>query len=184
MVKEQKDFRSRHLIFIDLETSGLNRDNHEILEVGCIVVNGENFEIIEEYSAKVKPSHIETATSEALKINGYTKEKWRDAKNPKEVLKKISEMSEGGMVAGWNVSFDWAFIEQGFKKYGIRSAFNYHKVDVQSIAYAYLYRKKKAKSLRLDATAELFGMEKGKIHGAQEDIRITYELFKKFMKVK
>lgn len=183
MKKEEKDFRNRHLVFIDLETTGLDKDKHEIIEVACLVVDGQSLEVVEEYVAKVKPKHIETANSEALKINGYDPNKWRGAKNIEEVMEKIRAISEGGMIAGWNVSFDWAFIEENFEKLKIESSFNYHKVDVQSIAYACLYRKKKAKSLRLDAVAPFFGIEKGKIHGAEEDIKITYELFKKFMNI-
>ena len=184
MIKEEKDFRRKHLVFIDLETTGLDKDKHEIIEIGCLIVNGGNFEIVEEYFAKVKPNHIETANPEALKINGYSKERWKDAKDLEEVLRKVSKMAEEGMITGWNVTFDWAFIEEGFKKFNIRSTFNYHKVDVQAIAYAFLYRKKRIKNLRMRSIAEFYGIKLGDVHGAEEDIRITYELFRKFMKVK
>lgn len=179
--KEDHDFRERHLIFVDLETTGLDKIKHEIVEVGCLVVNGRNFEVVEEYVAKVKPQHIETATPEALEINGYTKEKWKEAKNLGEVLKKIAELSIGGMIAGWNIAFDWEFIENGFHKYNIESTFNYHKVDVQGIAYAALYKEKGVKSLKMRKVAEYFGIKLGSVHGAEEDVRITYEIFKRLM---
>jgi len=181
---EEKDFRKRHLVFIDIETTGLDRDKHEIIEIGCIIVNGENFEIVEEYSAKIKPDHIETADSKALKINGYSQDKWKDAKNAKDVLQKISEMAEEGMIAGWNVAFDWAFVEDYFKKLKIKSLFNYHKIDVQAIAYAKLYKNKKVKSLKLRSISKFFGIGFGEIHSAEEDIKITYEVFRKLMKAR
>lgn len=179
--KEEYDFRKRHLVFIDIETTGLDRHKHEITEIGCIIVNGESFEIIEEYSAKVKPLHIRTADPRALKISGYLPEKWKDAKRIKEVLQKISEMSEEGMIAGWNIAFDWAFIEENFKKLKIESSFNYHKIDVQAIAYAKLYKNKNIKSLKMRSIAQHFGIGFGEVHSAEEDIKITYEIFKKLM---
>jgi len=180
-LKEEHNFRRRHLVFIDLETTGLDREKHEIVELGCLRVNGENFEIIEEYSAKVKPTHMETADSKALEINGYSKEKWKEAEDLKDVLEKVAVMAEGGMIAGWNVSFDWAFIEDGFRRFNIKSKFNYHKVDVQSIAYAVLYNDPEVKNLRMREVALHFGIKLGDVHSATEDIKITYDLFKKLM---
>lgn len=177
------DFRRRHLVFIDLETTGLDVTKHEITEIGCMIVNGENFEIIEEYSAKVKPDHINTASKEALKLTGYTEEKWGDSVDLRVAIEKVSEMTKGGMITGWNVAFDWAFIEAAFRKLKIESNFNYHKVDVQAIAYAVLYKNKNINNLRLRSIASYFGYDLGSVHGASEDIRITYEVFKKLMKI-
>lgn len=180
--KEESNFRTRRLIFIDLETTGLDKNKHEILEIGCLLVDGESFEIIEEFSAKVKPKHIKTANPEALKINGYTKEKWKNAKDVKEVLEKVASISDGAMVAGWHICFDWEFIEMYFKKLKIESSFNYHQVDVQSIAYAKLYNTPQVKSMRLRNVAGYFGFDMSDVHSAGEDIKITYKVFKKLMK--
>lgn len=175
------DFRRRHLVFIDLETTGLDVTKHEIIEIGCMIVNGENFEILEEYSAKVKPEHIETADEGALKLTGYTDEKWSDSIDLKVALDQVFQMTKGGMISGWNVAFDWAFIEAAFRKSKIESNFNYHKVDVQAIAYAVLYKNKEINNLRLRSIAVHYGFDLGDVHGAMEDIRITFEVFKKLM---
>lgn len=178
---EEHDFRKRHLIFVDLETTGLDKDKHEIIDIGLMVVNGENFEVIEEYAAKIKPTHIETAAAEALQINGYSARKWKEAKDLEETLRKVASVSKDGMIAGWNIGFDWDFIERGFKKFKIRSTFNYHKIDVQAIAYAALYKNKDVKSLRMRDIAAYFGIKLGDVHGAEEDTRVAYELFRKLM---
>lgn len=175
------NFRRRHLVFIDLETTGLDVTRHEITEIGCMIVNGENFEVVEEYSAKVRPEHIETASEEALKLTGYTAEKWRDSVDLKIAIEKVYQMTKGGMISGWNVAFDWAFIEAAFRKLKIESNFNYHKVDVQAIAYAVLYKNKEINNLKLRSIAAYYGFDLGDVHGAMEDIRITYEVFKKLM---
>ena len=116
-----------------------------------------------------------------MEINGYTKEKWHDSVKLRTAIEKVSAMTKGGMISGWNVAFDWAFIEAAFRKLKIESNFNYHKVDVQAIAYAKLYHNKKITSLKLRSIASYFGYELGNVHGAPEDIRITYEVFKKLM---
>ncbi len=177
------NFRRRHLVFIDLETTGLDVTKHEIIEIGCMIVNGENFEVIEEYSAKVKPVNIEAGDESALKLTGYSDDKWSDSIDLKIAINKVFQMTKGGMVAGWNVAFDWAFIEAAFRKLGIESNFNYHKVDVQAIAYAILYNNSEIDNLRLRSIASYYGFNLGEVHGAMEDIRITFEVFKKLMSI-
>ncbi len=182
MNKEVIDFRQRPLVFIDLETTGVNPLRHEILEVGCLVANGETFKKIEEYNAKVKPIHIETADPEALKINGYSPERWGEAKELKEAIERLAKIAPGGIISGWNISFDWSFLERAFANFRISHGFDYHKLDVQSIAYSKLYGKGEVKKLGLRPVASYFGIKLAEIHGAEEDIQMTYEIFKKLMK--
>lgn len=178
---EKIDFRRRNLVFIDLETTGLDKHNHEIIEVGCLVVDGKTFEIKDKYATKVKPTHIDTADPKALKISGYTDEKWKKSIDLRTALEKIAVFSKDGMIAGWNVAFDWGFIEENFRNLSIESSFNYHKVDTQAIAYAMLYHNVEIKRLGLRHVAEYMGFDLSDVHSAKEDVQITYEVFKKLM---
>lgn len=179
--KKEINYRDRKLVFVDLETTGLNPDVHEITEIGCFVVNGRTFEIESEYEEKTKPTNIKSASKEALKSYGYSDEKWRNAKPLKEALERVAKIAEGGLITGWNVSFDWWFLDKGFRKYKIEPNFDYHRIDVMSIAYAKLYSKGKVTRLGLRKIAPYFGIELPETHGAMVDIRATYEVFKKLM---
>lgn len=184
MSEKVADFRKRKLVFIDLETTGLDPEIHEIVEVACLVVDGETFNIISEYEAKVKPQHLEVAYPEALRIIGYSEKEWRDARPASQVLKEVAKLAPGGMITGWNVSFDWWFLQKGFKRFGIKSKFDYHKIDVMSIAYAMLYPRREIKEWGLHDIAPFLGLRIVKEHRAMADIRLTHEIFKKLMKEK
>lgn len=181
MIKNNVNFRDRKLAFVDLETTGLNPDIHEITEVASLVVNGKTFEIELEYEEKVRPTNLKTASKEALASYGYSDERWKNAKPLKEVLKRISKIAPGGLITGWNVSFDWWFLDKGFRKHKIEPDFDYHRIDVMSIAYAKLYSKRKVTQLGLRRVAPYFGIKLPDEHGALVDIRATYEVFKKLM---
>ena len=52
--------KKHNLAFIDIETTGLNLIEHEIIEIGC-VVTAPNLKVIEEFKLKIKPERIEDA---------------------------------------------------------------------------------------------------------------------------
>jgi len=182
--KEEIDFRRRNLLFIDLETTGLDIDKHEIIEIGCLLVSGRNFELIREYYAKVNPDHLERASKEGLEVSGYKKEKWRDAKSLKEVLREIVKIASGAMIAGWKVDFDWWFLKRALERFKIDHKFDYHLIDVISLAYKYFHTKKEPIRLGLRKVAPHLGVDIKDTHDAMGDVRATYEVFKKLMEVK
>jgi len=180
--KNQIDFRKRNLLFVDLETTGLDLDTHEIVEVGCLLVDGKSLEIISEYSAKTKPTHVETATPKAIEISGYSPKTWNNAKKLEDVLRDVSKMGKGALVAGWKVDFDWWFLERAFNEHNIKHDFDYHLIDVISLAYVYFRKKKHVKGLSLRKVAACFRIKMAKQHDALGDIKGTYAVFRRLMK--
>lgn len=181
MKKAKVNYRNRNLLFVDLETTGLDPEFNEIVEVGCILVDGKTLEIISEYSAKIKPKHIGRASEEAIKVSGYSPKLWKNAKDIKEVLKKVAEMAPGAMIAGWKVDFDWWFLEHAFKVAHIAHDFDYHLVDVISLAYVYFRKKKRPIGLGLRKVASYFKIKMEEQHDALGDIKGTYLVFRKLM---
>jgi len=179
--KKKIDFRDRKLLFVDLETTGLDLEKHEIIEVGCLVVDGKSLEIIGEYHAKVKPEHIETASKAGLEVSGYSERKWKDARPTKEVLREVVKLAPGAMIAGWKVDFDWWFLITNFKKFRIKHKFDYHLIDLISVAYEHLRSQKKPKILSLRNVARNLGIKVAEQHSAMTDVKAAYKIFKKLM---
>ena len=78
------------MAFIDMEMTGLDVIDHEIIEIGCVLTTPD-FKVIEEFELKVKPEHLETADPTSMKINHYQEELWQDALSLKEAMKIFSE---------------------------------------------------------------------------------------------
>ena len=57
-------------VVFDLETTGLDASQHEIIEIGCVLTT-PSFEVIEKFEFKIKPERIENADPIAMKINHY-----------------------------------------------------------------------------------------------------------------
>lgn len=173
--------RKHNLSFIDIETTGLSLTLHEIIEIGCIVVDSD-LNIIEEFELKVKPQHIKTADKVSLKINHYDPDNWVDAISLDEAMKILSDKTEGSTMIGHNISFDAAFLEKAFFETKIeKKFFHYHLLDTVSIAYAKLHNSKEVGKFTLHELCEYFKIINEHEHTALSDTRATFELYKKLM---
>jgi len=126
--------QEKPLIFVDVETTGLDPQVQEIIEFAAVRDDtGESFE------TKIKPSRIETASEYALKLNGYNEEDWANAPTMAEILPHIVEFLEGVVIAGQNPRFDASFINAASKEHGIDLRVDYHVIDVATLTYEHLF---------------------------------------------
>ncbi|MBI3290029.1 3'-5' exonuclease [Candidatus Microgenomates bacterium] len=171
------DFRTRPLLFIDLEFSGLDPRIHEILEVGAIVVDPTTLEIKKEYEVKTKPLHIENADPKALDINGYKKEDWENAVEISEALNNLNQIAPNGMIVGWNVAYDCMFLDMAYRNNNIKPAFDYHKIDILALGWKYALTHPEIADVKLSGFCKHFGIDRKNAHTAMADIKATYEVF-------
>lgn len=175
--------KKHNLSFIDIETTGLNLMQHEIIEIGCIVTDA-SLNIIEEFELKIKAEHIETADPISLKINHYDPDKWEGAISLKEAIKILADKTEDSTMVGHNISFDSAFLDKAFYETGIKKKFfHYHLLDTISIAFAKLHDREDIEKLSLHELCTYFDIKNEHEHSALSDIRATYELYKKLMEL-
>lgn len=178
--------RDQPLAFIDTETTGLSTERHEIIEIGCVMAvqmprlgAGAHVEMKSEHEWKVLPRHIETADPEALRINNYDPADWKDAVPLKQALEELAAVTEGAIMVGHNVGFDYAFLEKAFQEEGVENKMHYHKLDTISLAYARLFDNLDVQKFSLRNLTAHFSITNSKAHSALSDARATYELYKK-----
>ena len=121
---------------------------------------------------------IETAVPEALKLNGYKPEDWQAALTLAEAMKIYTEKTQGAIFCSWNVSFDWGFINEAFRKTKTRDGMDYHRLDVLSIAWD-----KELKHLdkwNLKKACEILAIPpEPDVHAALNGAMTAYKVFKK-----
>ncbi len=174
------------LAFIDIETTGLDYEKGEIIELGVVLTRMKegSLEVIGELDLKIAPKHIETADAQALRINGYNEADWIFAVSIEEALKAFVEKTEGAIFVAHNITFDYGFIEANLRRYGIESRMHYHKLDTLALAFGILHTNDDIGKLSLRALCEKYGIENKKAHSAFADAYATYEVFKKLMNLK
>lgn len=161
------------LVFIDIETTGLDHTRHEIVEIALIT---EWFGELDRWHARIRPRHSWTADPRALEINGYSEEAWADALQLGEAVKEIAaRIPEGCMLVGYNPSFDWAFVRRVLKEAGEHRR-RVYLIDVMTLVHEHCIPAGQPR-LSLDATREFLGMPLEGSHRALKDAEDTRRLY-------
>lgn len=177
------NFKNRNIAITDLETTGLDVDKHEIIEIGLVLVSQPDLEIIETWETKVKPINPETANKDATKINGYTPLGWSDAMELKEALIIYTQKTKEAIFCAYNVLFDYTFLRKAFKETKITNTMDYHGIDIPSLVWEKL-RKTKHSRIKLSLTAEYLGLSKEPdVHQAINGAMSAYQVLKKLVEM-
>ncbi|MDP3015019.1 MAG: 3'-5' exonuclease [bacterium] len=169
--------------FVDTETTGPDL-RHELTEIGLIKVSSYNFSVLEEWETKIKPKHIELADPEALKINHYKEEDWRDALELETAMKIFLEKTANTILVGHNLLFDWFHINKALEECDLEPTFHYKGLDTFSLGWQKLRHLPNFPKLSLSEMAKHFDIKQEKPHSALDDTRTTYKVFLKLMEYK
>ncbi len=171
-------------VALDIETTGLDIQKHEIIEIGCILFSynekKQSFKIDDECVFKIKPERIADANKTSLKINKYNEFDWQDAIPLKKGLQKVMKKVKGRVMVAHNASFDYHFLDLACKAEQVDNTLHYHILDTLSMAYVRL-QGTDATQLSLRFLCDYFSIENKKAHTALADAKATYELFVKLM---
>ena len=156
-------------VCIDLETTGLNPKTDKIIEIGVVKVSDD--QIAQEWETFVNPERqLEKRITE---LTGIHDEQLSSAPKIEEVLQTLLEMTEGFILLGHSVLFDYSFI----KKAAVNQRLNFEKdgIDTLKIARKYLAD---LESRSLPGLCEHYGIPHS-AHRALHDARATVELYRK-----
>ncbi|TSA56819.1 3'-5' exonuclease [bacterium] len=171
----------RSIAITDVETTGLDFAIQEIVEIGLVVINQQTLEILDTLDIKVKPEHIKTADEFALKLNGYNKTDWENAVTLKEAMSLYGDKTKGAIFCAHNVTFDWSFIFEAFRKTGIKNQMDHHRIDLFTMIWMKL-RNLDFEKFNLNVVAKHLGIpEEPMPHRAINGTMTAYEIYKKLI---
>jgi DNA polymerase-3 subunit epsilon len=160
----------RPIVFLDLETTGINVSSDRIVEISLLKVSPGGKELW--MTLRVNPEM--PIPSKATAIHGISDSDVADSPSFREIAKNVAAFMEGCDLAGYNaVKFDIPVLAEEFLRANVD--FNFRKrryVDPQVIFY-----KKEQRTL---SAAYQFYCKKDLInaHSADADTAATYEVLK------
>lgn len=166
----------RSLAFIDTETTGLDPDTHEILEIAIVTQSPRGR--LHHYHTKIKPENIENAHPKALEINGYAENPnaWKHAPLMSEAGVLITTTLKNTVLVGHNVGFDISMLKAHLHRSGCEARLPYHHIDTMTLAYEHLVPLG-LESLSLDRIRAFLGWSSKNAHTALQDAKDTRRLY-------
>jgi len=161
---------TRDICVVDVETSGLDPLRHRVIEVAAVRLTHDLREV-DAFESRVflAPSDFIRAEAEALAINGYDRERWRDAPRFGEIAGRLRGLLDGSVAGGWNVWFDLSFLLAEFARAGTTDPrIARHRIDVSSLAWLLPLPKH-----GLREACDFFGISNDGAHSAMADVRRT-----------
>lgn len=158
------------VVFLDLETTGINIVTDRIVEIALLKINVDNSE--EEKQMRINPEM--PIPLESSMIHGIYDEDVRNSPTFREVAKTFVKFLEGCDLGGFNSNrFDIPLLAEEFMRAEVDIDFKKHKfVDVQAIFH------KMEKRTLVAAYKFYCNQDLVDAHSAMADTKATYEVLK------
>ena len=123
------------VVFVDIESTGLDPDTHEIWEIAIIEEDGT------EHEWRLPPKRLYDADPGALRITGYYDRiaaagghtVFFSTENAKHIAWEVARLTSGKHLVGAVPSFDANFLQRFLKNEGYTHAWHYHLVCVENL---------------------------------------------------
>jgi hypothetical protein len=178
------------LAFVDVESTGVDADRHELWEMGLILrEDGED----REYAWQVVPG-MAAADPAALRIGGYYQRCRVSRSQPgsgwtlhhpgamsgpdlaAHIAAEVAHLLDGAVLVAANVGFDAAFLDRFLRRHNHAPAWNYHLLEIESYAAGAL---RMEPPWKLDRFLDAFGIKVAEEdrHTALGDARAARDLY-------
>ncbi|MGA3118493.1 MAG: 3'-5' exonuclease [Syntrophobacteraceae bacterium] len=157
---------------VDLETTGLNPHQDEIIAFAGIPMVGSRIAVHESYYTLVKPEKYKLET---MKFHGISKDDLAGAPSFAEVAPAILKALDG-IIVGHSVEYDHEFLREHFKRIGIR--LKKECLDIVLIE-EWLGKEsgRQGADLSLDAIMSGYGLKECYRHDAMADAFCAAQIF-------
>lgn len=162
---------SRNIVVYDLETTGLDPETCEIIEIGAIKI--EKGKITKKFSTFVKP--ITPIPESATKINHITNEMVENAPKIEDVIIDFYKFTKGCVISGYNnTDFDNKFLRKAYQK--VNLSLENDNLDVMLIARS---KHLKISNFKLSTVSTALGIDLTGAHRAYNDAFATAKVLLK-----
>jgi DNA polymerase III epsilon subunit family exonuclease len=171
------------LLVIDVETTGLDPSHDSIIQLSACLLSRRDLGEELHFTSRIQPT---TAVSDSARlIHGISDEELRDAPALPDVVRAFDAFVPHDVIlCGHNVGFDVSFLRSAYERAGIQFAFDYHSLDIWSIAFFVLgAREVKLQNYSLNSLCSLFGIQRDRYHDALQDVRVSSMILRHLFKV-
>lgn len=183
-------YNFRHdILLIDLETTGLFSSEHEIIQIGALVLDKHTLKEKKSFSTFIKPKKWQKRNKESMHINKISWETLKDAPSLEEAIEKLQKIMPKNLILAYYAGvLDIEFMKAAFQKLKKQWPFDHHYFNIWGLFYGYaalhlpMNNKKKFAGFGLEDFAKHFKIPvHGDLHDALTDCRLEADIIRKVM---
>lgn len=167
------EFQKDNIIVFDVESTGVDVTEDEIIQIAAIKVNKDG-EVIEKFERFIRN---DKSVKDSYKVHGFSDEFLnKKGEEKEEVLKEFVKFSNGALIVGHNVQYDINILTSELQRLSLgKHNFRgfYDTLDIYRRFYPNLVNHK------LQTLSEIFKVENKPSHDAMDDIMATKDLLVK-----
>jgi DNA polymerase-3 subunit epsilon len=176
-VSRNQDCRKLELVALDLETTGLNSQQDQILSIGVVTLRQQQIELASAQHYLICPDR--NIPEQSAMIHHITDDLAADGESLQTVLSKLLPQLTGKAMIAHHASIELQFLDRACHLlYG--AGFMIPVIDTQNIARRTLERHNqifKPEQLRLAECRQRYHLPRYRLHNALSDALATAELF-------
>ncbi len=170
-----KKIMGRNIVVFDIETTGLDPESDQIIELGAVKI--ENGNIVEKFSTFVKPTRA--IPREVSRLTGITNEMVKDAPPIEFVIRDFYDFTRGCVLSGHNlIGFDIKFIKREGENVGL--VFDNDLIDTMNEARV---SRLKISRFNLSTVTKALGISLEGAHRAWNDAFATAQVLLKLNEI-
>jgi DNA polymerase-3 subunit epsilon len=178
-----------YLCVLDTETTGLNPQVHEIIEIAAIITNTA-LKPLDALTFRIQPKYPERIEKKAAEVNGYSQDTWdpqffTHSAALTHLNKMVSRFCKNDVVvlSGQNIRFDIGFLKETYKRERVPYLFSPTEyVDLMDLAK--LWEKVSGNALKskhLKDLIQVAGVVNDRPHSAYFDTEATLKTIQWFV---
>ena len=175
------------ILFVDLETTGLNPGAHDVVEITAYLTDLHGWHVYRKVSTLVC-GDLTRADPAAMAVNGITAEDLVGAPRGEEVGRQLADILQDDRYevvawAGQNVgAFDLPFLRaMAPSALGTHNRYvPYHAIDNASLAWP-LFLKGEVPNLKLETLCTYFGVPNAGAHRTEADVKRAVAVYRHLM---
>ncbi|MCM8819183.1 MAG: 3'-5' exonuclease [Candidatus Omnitrophica bacterium] len=169
----KKDIEEFDLIFLDVETTGLNpKEADKICEVAALKVKKR--QIIDTFYSLINPQ--KNMPYGAYIIHKISNEQLVNAPTFEKIAKSFVDFIKDGIICAYNADFDLSFINYQLKKASF-SEIDFPVIDILEMAKTIV----KLSSYKLENVANFFNISFSRLHRSLDDAKVSEQIFFKLV---
>lgn len=168
----------KRLLVVDVETTGLDPSADCLVQIASCMLSRKDLREEAHFVTYVRPDS--PISAEAQAVHGLTETDLASAPSLDRAVRAFAEYAHSdAILCGHNVSFDVAFLRNAYRRVGLQYPFDYHTVDLWSIAFFILAAQRTSlPSYDLNALCSHYGIKRGSRHDALEDVRASADILR------